>query len=325
MEQHWTTTFNAFDAAIGVFNSEGKLIKANRTFEKYFGTEVTNYQKLNSAGEWPPRKMEQIIQITDKKYDIHFHHYTHGWITVLRDISEKEKLERQILESSKMAELGMIGSSIAHEINNPLGGMLSYIQLILMDINKDHNLFEDIKEMELATLKCKTIVENLLGFARKQDENEKSKINLFDIIEEAIKLCQFPIKYKGTQIINKISNSNIFLMGSSNNLVQAIKNILQNAIEATEDHQGMIEVELSTNKDKYELIISDNGKGIPSKVLSKIFNPLFSTKNSSKHPGLGLTVAFQIIQDHNGNLEFFSQPKGGTRAVISFQRLDLIE
>ncbi|MCB9025895.1 MAG: PAS domain-containing sensor histidine kinase [Bdellovibrionaceae bacterium] len=323
LEQHWETTFNAFDAAIGVINKTGQLIKVNRTFEKYFGPNVKALKEIIIDMQWPPPKEEKKFSLADKTFDIHFHPYTQGWIFILRDVSEKEKLERQILESSKMAELGMIGSSIAHEINNPLGGMLSYLQLILMDLSKDQEHYQDIKEMEAATLKCKNIVENLLGFARKQDGGKQDRVYLDTVIDEAIELCQFPIKYKGTEIQKIIEIKNAYIKGNSNNLVQAVKNILQNSIEATEDHKGLITVKLREEKNKYQILIVDNGTGIPENILSKIYNPLFSSKKSQKHPGLGLTVAFQIIQDHGGSLEINSQAKGGTRAILSFVRPDL--
>lgn len=323
LEQHWTATFNAFDAAIGVLSKEGQIIKINRTFEKHFGKPPYDLKKVISQWCWPPNRTEKKFSFNDKTYDLHFHPYNQGWIVVLHDVSDKEKLERQILESSKMAELGMISSSIAHEINNPLGGILSYLQLILMDLPKEHPQYEDIKEMESATQKCKNIVQNLLGFARKEDGEQKTLVSLVEVIQEALELCQFPVKYNGIEIQKNFEIRDAKIKGHRNNLVQAIKNIIQNAIEATHDRPGHIAVSLISLDNKFQLLISDKGEGIAPHNLHKIYNPLFSTKKSQNHPGLGLTVAFQIVQEHGGSLEILSQPKGGTKAIISFQRPDL--
>ena len=118
--------------------------------------------------------------------------------------------------------------------------------------------------------------------------------------------------------------------GNKNSLVHACKNILQNSIEAIEDKQltntdfsGRISINVQSLDDLIVIKINDNGRGISDKIANKIFNPLFTSKNNSKHPGLGLTVAFQILQDHGGSLEISSQPNVGTEAKISFKRLDL--
>lgn len=324
LEQHWTATFNAFDAAIGIIDKNCDFIKVNYTFEKYFGKKSLSVMDIVGAYNWPPDTNEIKFQSNNRTYNAHFHIYSQGWIFIARDITEKEKMEKQILESSKMAELGMIGSSIAHEINNPLGGMLSYIQLIRMGLSPQHPFMSDIQEMEAATLKCKAIVENLLGFARKPDSKDLKIVSLDSIVEEALSLCNFNMKYKGVKIdFSPNHDRDSYILANSNNIVQAIKNIIQNSIEATEDFGGKISISIESSDDNLDLIIKDDGHGIETKYQSKIFNPLFTTKKASKHPGLGLTVAFQIIQDHNGNLEIFSQPKGGTTAKISFKRPDL--
>lgn len=322
LERHWNSTFNSFDAAIAVVDKGGHLIKLNKKFDELIGSSSDHIIYIQS----------QIMQIKEghnvkfslNNFDLEATHFKHneGSIVIIRDITESQKLERQILESSKMAELGMIGSSIAHEINNPLAGMLSYIQLIKMDLKPEHFLYSDIIEMESATLRCKTIVENLLGFARKPDLGSYTNIDLENVIKNGIELVSLSAKYKNVNIelnVKSLADVN----GNSNNLVQAFKNILQNSIEAISDKTGLINITLESDSQNVFVIIEDNGIGIENTIHNKIFNPLFSTKNNEQHPGLGLTVAFQIFQDHNANLEIVSQPMVGTTAKISFKRLDL--
>ena len=319
LERHWNSTFNAFDAAIAVFDKMGHLIRVNKRFEDDFSSDIISQE--------PHILKLETYKFSYKNCDFESHQfpYTDGNIVIIRDITESQKLERQILESSKMAELGMIGSSIAHEINNPLAGMLSYIQLIKMDMPPSHTCYNDILEMEAATLRCKNIVENLLGFARKSDLENFKKIDITSVIKESMDLISLSAKYKGIKIIFTPNTEETFwVSGNSNNLVQAFRNILQNSLEAiSQENKGLIKINIQKEDEKISVSIEDNGVGIDPDIQNKIFNPLFTTKNHDQNPGLGLTVAFQIFQDHNANLEFFSQPKVGTSAKVSFKRLDL--
>ena len=261
-------------------------------------------QTLNSHNEGPPLRL-----------------------LIFRDVTEQHKLERQVLESGKMAELGTISSSIAHELNNPLAGVLSYLQLILMDLSPSHSSFEDIKQMETSAMQCKEIVENLLGFSRIQDDEESSKFKLQDIIENALMLCNLQIKSMNIAVHTEPEQLQLEGHGQFNLLIQAFKNILQNSIDSLIDKleqdqsfEAQIRIETQLKKNSVEITITDNGQGIPPEHMSKIFNPLFTTKNQSQRPGLGLTVAFNIIEQHGGQLEIYSQPLIGTSARIALSR-----
>lgn len=244
-------------------------------------------------------------------------------LVLIRSITEEARFERRILEASKLAELGTIGSSIAHELNNPLGGMLSFLQLILMDLKKDAPFYSEIKEMESAVLRCRDIVLNLLSFARKQDLGEFAKVDLWEVAEKAMRLIELQSKSMGVAIEFQ-RKSPAQVMGSMNGLVQAACNVMQNSLDAIAEKiksdplfPGKIRIKISKSKGQFLLTISDNGTGIRPENQSQVFNPMFTTREAQGNRGMGLTTAFTIVSDHRGTLEILSQTGSGTEAIIS--------
>jgi signal transduction histidine kinase len=228
-----------------------------------------------------------------------------------------------------MAELGTIGSSIAHDINNPLGGMLSFLQLIKMDLPKDNPIYGDIIQMESAGMRCKSIVENLLSFSRRQETDLIEEIDLRKVIDQALKIITLQTRALGIEIIdNYTAEFSTTFIGNFNLLSQALSYIFQNAFDAVSDklkstpgYKGQITVQLQATAKHKILTVTDNGIGITPEHQNKILNPLFSTKSNNKNKGLGLTLAYQIINDSRGQLEIYSQPNVGTTVKISFQNV----
>lgn len=248
-------------------------------------------------------------------------------MTSLRSITEEVRIERRILEASKLAELGTIGSSIAHELNNPLGGMLSFLQLILMDLKKTEPYYGEIKEMEAAVKRCRDIVLNLLSFARKQDLGELSPIDLWLVAERSVKLIELQSKSKGIAI-EMSKGPQALVLGNVNALSQALCNVLQNSIDAISEKikqdplfPGKINLLLDFQKGQCQLSVADNGTGIRPENQSQVFNPSFTTRDRGVYSGMGLTTAFTIVSEHRGTLEILSQTGSGTTAIISLPLL----
>ncbi|MBO9665272.1 MAG: histidine kinase [Bdellovibrio sp.] len=237
------------------------------------------------------------------------------FVNLYHDITQQLKMERQILESAKMAELGTIGSSIAHELNNPLGGILSFTQLIKMDMPGDHPLYPDILEMEAGVQRCKEIVQNLLGFTRNPNADQEGDVSLKDICQRAFKIVELQTKSQGVEVRLHFPAEDILILGHLNLLAQALKNILQNAIDHLTERsrqekgfRGSLDIEISAGSDSAYIFIKDNG---------------MPEKNPSIPIGLGVPVASQILRDHEADLEFFSGPGHENVAKISFHRLVL--
>lgn len=237
------------------------------------------------------------------------------FVNLYHDITQQHKMEKQILESAKMAELGTIGSSIAHELNNPLGGILSFAQLIKMEMSPQHPMYPDIVEMEAGVQRCKEIVQNLLGFTRNANSDEEGDINLKETCLRALKIVELQTKSIGIEVKINFPAEDIFVRGHFNLLAQAIKNLLQNSIDHIIErlHQeksfdGLLDLEITATAQSAYISIKDNG--VPE-------------KNTSLPMGLGASVASQILRDHEANLEFLSDMNRLNLAKISFSRLVL--
>ncbi len=340
----WQATFDAIPHPLCITTGDFEILKMNLAFQQ--ACHISSFNKLIGKNCFeaffgdefhPPAEMTSPLNFRNARTGLrqteHFevisekmgltHDNEQVQLVLLRSITEEVRFERRIFEGSKLAELGTIGSSIAHELNNPLGGMLSFLQLILMDVKPGDDLFSEIKGMEQGVLRCRDIVLNLLSFARKHDLSDVTEIDLFDVIERAVKLIELQSKSRGITIDIPVREP-LMIRGSANALSQALHNLLQNSIDAIEERlkdeplfPGRIAIQLALTGDKYTLRLSDNGMGIKPEYQSQIFNPLFTTRDPDQFNGMGLTTAFTIISEHHGNLEILSQTGSGTTAIIS--------
>lgn len=355
LKGQWQATFDSIPHPLCLVNHEFEIIKLNRAFQQacpqqtflsllgkncfrvFFGDgfkiDKRKEDRASTQGPLTFRATRTGIKETEH-YEIIAqqigltHDNQNVQLILLRAITEEVRFERRILETSKLAELGTIGSSIAHELNNPLGGMLSFLQLILMDLSSDARELPDIKAMEQAVLRCRDIVQNLLSFARKQDLGEFQKINLWDIVERSVRLIELQSKSIGISIVWTRSAPK-YVQGSSNALSQALCNLLQNSLDAISERvksdprfNGEIRLEVFSDNKKCHLRVSDNGQGIRPEVQTQIFNPLFTTRDPRLRSGMGLTTALTIVSEHEGSLEILSQTGSWTTATISLPRLD---
>jgi signal transduction histidine kinase len=254
--------------------------------------------------------------------------YQRSYFHLYRDVSQQLGLERQLIESAKMAELGTISSSIAHELNNPLGGMINFIQLIKMDLNPEDSLYSDINEMEVAAQRCKEIIKNLLGFSRISHESETQNLSLIDVIQRAIMITELRTRSMGVRIDCQWPEQKIMVRGRFNPLAQVFCNILQNAYESILEKRkknssfaGRIAIEISCEPKAIDVKILDDGLGLSKNLDHHFFDPLFTTKDPNKHSGLGLTLARQILTEHTAQIELTSEKDGKTCAQIRFPRL----
>lgn len=346
VKAQWQATFDAIPHALSVVAGEFEILKLNRAFleasnghgefrdligkscfDVFFGPDYRPPAPLECPFTFRQPRAQRHFEVTGQRIGVGFDSPAVQLI-LLREITEEVRFERRIFEGSKLAELGTIGSSIAHELNNPLGGMLSFLQLILMDMKKDDPLHPEIKAMEEATLRCRDIVLNLLSFARKQDLGEFTEVDLWDVVGRAVKLIELQSKSMGIELRLK-RGPRAVVKGSSNALSQALCNVLQNAIDAIAErlkehplYPGAIVIEIETSAGNHLVKISDNGTGIRPEVQSQIFNPLYTTRDN--RAGMGLTTAFTIVSEHHGSLEILSQTGSGTSAIFSLPRLDIL-
>lgn len=351
LKAQWQSTFDAIGEPLCITDEQFRIIRTNFAFRIACGkgpNELLNANCfLSLTGRSTPPEIRdghfsfRLSVPAQNRIDTNTHDVRiqplrsklnryPTFLVIFRDMTLQLRLERQVLESEKMNELGIISSSIAHELNNPLGGIMSFLQLIRMELEEGSEILEDILAMEEATNRCKEIVENLLGFARQEDSDLTVNFDLHDAVDQTIKFLDIRTRSRGIQIKFFSSNEPCYIYGQLQNISQAIRHVLQNAIEAVEDrmdkdpgYPGEIQITLTKTFDEIQITINDNGFGFSEENKSKIFNPLYSTKSSKQNAGLGLTKAFKIMTDHFGNLEISSQLGSGTSAKITLKRPDL--
>jgi two-component system NtrC family sensor kinase len=244
-------------------------------------------------------------------------------VGLFNDLREKLKHEQAMREmvqrisrAEKMASLGQLAAGVAHEINNPLTGIIFYADLLLKPLEKDdprrHSLtciYEDAK-------RCGKIIKNLLAYSR-QESPGKEILHVNTLLEHSLDLIRDTKFYKGIQIRKELSEDIILIEGDRDQLSQVIVNLILNSVDAM-DHEGIMTLRTYRDKpaQKAYIEVSDTGRGIPEKDLPLIFDPFFTTKAPGKGTGLGLSTAYGIVKENQGRIWVKeTSPKGTTFAV----------
>lgn len=265
-----------------------------------------------------------------------------GGIGIVNNITGERKLEREYIKASKLESLGILAGGIAHDFNNIFAGIIGNITLAKYLIPDDPELKEVLQDIEDISLKAKSLTNQILTFA-KGSTPVKKVIDIIVLVEKVISLLFAGSKVK---VVKKFDKDVFNVKADQEQIYNALYNILCNAKEAVDPFKGEVNIEiknfiknedniLSDYKERYdsdyaidledgkyvEIIISDNGEGIDSKYLHKIFDPYFTTKSEGK--GIGLSVSYSIIKKHNGYI-FCESTKGvGTKFIIYLPVFDI--
>jgi signal transduction histidine kinase/CheY-like chemotaxis protein len=238
-----------------------------------------------------------------------------GAIHVLSDITEEEHLRQQLYHADKMTALGQMISGVAHEVNNPLTGILGFL-----DIVKDQSLSESqselVEKIHYEAQRAASVMRSLLTFARDYKPTREA-VNMEKILRECIDIKAHDFQMKNIKVIKEFT-SVPETIADPNQFRQVFMNLITNAEQAIMEHKGggTILVGASYNKGFLEIHISDDGPGIPDEKKNKIFEPFFTTKEPGKGTGLGLAISHSILAEHNGTVEVTDSVLGGAAFLI---------
>ncbi|UCC39081.1 MAG: PAS domain S-box protein, partial [Candidatus Aminicenantes bacterium] len=290
--------------------------------------EVEDYENpiLTNSGE------ERIIAwhnttLTDKKGHII------GTLSSGKDITMRKQTEEELIRSEKLASLGQLAASVAHEVNNPLAGIMVYVKLLLKKYKEkklqtgttEEQLLKMDKELDRTT----RIIRNLLDFAR-QSEPAIRPVEINKVVEAALLLIGHQISLENIKLEKKLDAHLPFVRADFDKIQQVLINIIMNAIQAMPDG-GNLTIRTSVAKsikigealkDAVRIDIGDTGVGILKENLNKLFTPFFTTKEKGKGVGLGLPVVHGIIEQHKGKIEVDSEPDVGTTFTIYLEVMD---
>ena len=243
-----------------------------------------------------------------------------GWGRNLEEMVQQRTLEltriqAQLIRSEKLASLGELVAGIAHEINNPLTGILVFASLLQSDPKLDPTLRKDIVTIIRETQRCAEIVKGLLGFAR-CSAPQKGLCCVNEISDKALSLIEHQTLFKDIEIVREYADDLPELLLDANQLEQVLVNMFLNAGHAMRG-EGVLRITSGVDGEPgYAFVkITDNGCGIPQQHLAKIFDPFFTTKEN-KGTGLGLSVSYGIIEEHGGGIDVHSEPGLGTTFTI---------
>lgn len=238
------------------------------------------------------------------------------------DLSNKKlaSIKEALIQSEKLASMGQMAAGIAHELNNPLGIIIMYSNLILEELPENSEIYSEVKTICEEAERCRKIVSGLLNFARKNKVN-LNPIDIKEFINNCLKVLKVP---RNITIKTKFDISNPVVLIDRDQMVQVITNIVKNSVDAMPDG-GEITIKVSEAGNYVKIELSDTGCGIPEDILPRIFEPFFTTKKQGKGTGLGLSVVYGIIKMHRGKISVKSNSdpsrgKTGTTFTIELPR-----
>jgi two-component system NtrC family sensor kinase len=243
-------------------------------------------------------------------------------VLLVQDISERVAMETALQEKDRLASLGMLAAGVAHEVNTPITGISSYAQMLLRDTAATDPRHALLKKVEKQTFRAARIVNNLLELARDRPR-ERARLAMAPLVDDCLDLLTERIREQGVTLRWQppADSDEIFVEGNDGELQQVLTNLVLNAIEAMAGQtDGVLTVSLSASQRWVWLSVEDDGPGIDSAKLEKLFEPFFSTKQEIGGTGLGLALSYNIVQRHEGDLRVSSHPGEGSKFVVELPR-----
>jgi PAS domain S-box-containing protein len=339
--EEWRTTFNSITDLISIHDKDFKLVRVNKAFadtlkmkpEELIGK--TCYQVIHGTTE-PVSSCPHMKTLKTKKpamgelfeshLGIHLEVATSpifndkgevvASVHVARDITERKKMEEHLILTDRLASIGQLASGIAHELNNPLTGVIGFSELLL-----ERDLPDDIKEdLEIVNREAKrtaNVVKGLLTFARKQG-TEKELVDISSIIRGVLQLRSYEQRVSNIEVKNLFASDLPKVMGSGAQLQQVFLNIIVNAEQAMLEAHGRGRLTITTERvgDIVRASITDDGPGISPENMKRIFTPFFTTKEVGKGTGLGLSICHGIVTEHDGKIYAESERGKGATFIV---------
>jgi PAS domain S-box-containing protein len=245
---------------------------------------------------------------------------TIGFFHDLREeLRMKDKLARtqtQLIQAEKMSSIGKLAAGVAHQLNNPLGGITLFTKLVMEEYDLEAGAKKDLNRVLKDAERCRDIIRELLEFSR-QTRNLKQPLNVNNKISRTLFLLENQAIFQNIAVEKDLQPSLPLVLADSQQLNHMLMNIILNAVQAM-DEKGRLTVKsyLAAEDDNVCIEISDTGPGIPEVIIPQIFEPFFTTKEEGKGTGLGLSLVYSIVENHGGNISVKSKPEEGTTFII---------
>ena len=231
-------------------------------------------------------------------------------VVLVDDVTEHSELETQLRQSDRLASVGLLAAGVAHEVNTPLAGISSYVQMMQRKMPESDPRRPILEKIEKQTFRASSIVNNLLNFSRQQ-ASEMQAVDIGAVVDETLALAELPLSKRKVRVETRLDESLPAVWGDPGKLQQVLMNLVLNARDSMPDG-GDLSIRAFCQNGEVILEIADTGTGIPKEQIHKIYDPFFTTKGTGKGTGLGLSVTYGIVQEHRGTITVRSESGRGT-------------
>jgi PAS domain S-box-containing protein len=235
---------------------------------------------------------------------------TRGTLIIIDNITDRIRLEDQLIQNEKLTSIGLLAAGIAHEVNTPLAVISSYSQMLRKEISPEDSRHRLLEKITKQTFRASEIVNSLLNFSR-TSATEFTEIDIHQVIIETLSLLEHQFKTARIHVEHELRADFPMTYGNAGKLQQVFLNLFVNARDAMPSG-GELRILTDASDSKIEILVQDTGVGISRENVKKIYDPFFTTKAAGKGTGLGLAVSYGIIQEHSGNISVESKPGVGT-------------
>lgn len=338
----WQATFDAISDPVMIIDKDLNIVRANLSLARIAGKDIKTIIGKKCFATFAGRNVKCVgcaaIKALESKKpqsgrleeEIGNHDYIanafpfidevdgkESAVVHYRDITEEKRLQQELIQQEKMVAIGMLAGGVAHEINNPLGGIIAFAQLIKRELKVDEPLYGDIEEIESAAMRCKKIVSDLLDFSRTSSGKKKHWLDINPLIERVIPFLKMELRSLNINLDTEFSKDIPRIYGDANRLQQVFLNLLTNACQSMSKGGKLgVKTYVDDNRSWVFVEVMDSGCGILKEDINKIFDPFFTTKRPGKGTGLGLSISYKIIRDHHGTIDVSSQSGKGSVFIV---------
>lgn len=335
-QRDWEVTFDALELPLAVIDADLHVLRSNRAFRQMDvsaapgGTDPRCHRLLFGRDAACPgcplpaaltdeEGAQAELVLGERTYAVHAFPFDDGKtaVCVYRDVTDERARAERDRETAKMAAVGQLAGGVAHELNNPLGGLLAFVQLMRRDPNRSEDDAQSLALIEESALRCKRIVESLVQFAGRAATTEHCRVDLSRCVEDALTLFEAALsRAPGVRLERSLTPELPPILGDPGQLSQVTLHLLQNALDAVRPAGGVLSVRTDRAPDGLSLTVEDTGGGIAPEHLSHLFEPTFTTKPPGEGTGLGLSLSYRIVQEHGGRIDVRSAPGEGARFTV---------
>ncbi|WP_338268373.1 ATP-binding response regulator [Corallococcus caeni] len=336
-KRDWELTFDSLDTPLALVDlADGTVRRANQAYARAAGRRVEDARGVAchrylfgrdtpcpgcslQAAARSGQVARATLELGDRTYLLSAHPLPgeNCAVCTYQDVTEERAMTRRLVEAEKMAAVGQLAGGVAHEINNPLGGILAFSQLMKRDRGRTEADLESLDLIEESALRCKRIVDSLLKLSRHSRREDRYPLDLSRCVEDATLLFKAQLKsIPKVKLELKLAPELPPVLADAGQIAQVVLILLQNGLQALPQAAGTLTLETGRRAERCFLCVSDTGRGIEERHLPHIFEPSFTTKPPGEGTGLGLSIAYRIVHDHGGTFDVDTRVGAGSRFTV---------